>query len=173
MKKELSKICIVTIAFAVSGCGKNSLGADCIRGVGTIQSPCLTSFYSIISNPVQYNKMYVEFTAYYPGYGAAILYPSRDSAEADDFSTSFIILDKAGFGIKDAGHVKLISQFSFDRHDYVGGSYYRQAGSINKIVKVEKVMSLTERINSCANAECDLVYDQGVFPVRKLRKSSP
>ncbi|MBD7921437.1 hypothetical protein [Xanthomonas bonasiae] len=173
MNKWFSEICVVVIALTISSCSKSSQGADCIRGVGTIQSPCLTSFYSVAANPRQYNKMYVEFTAYYPGHGAAILYPSRDSAEADDFSMSFIMLDKIGFRIKDAGHIKLVSQFSFDRHDYVGGSYYRQAGSINKIVRVEKVMSLTERINSCVNAGCDLVYDQGVFPVRKLRKSSP
>jgi hypothetical protein len=141
--------------------------AQCSRGNNGRDRPCQTSIYHLLSQPRQFDGLFVEAIAYYPGMDAKLVFVNKDAAEFEDYAASLLLLDPdPAKWDRAAGYVGFVGRFKANTQDHgVGNGVHRQFGTLSGIVRVAGRSPMSERAAGCAKERgCVVFYRDGYRP---------
>ncbi|MCF7752680.1 hypothetical protein KQ945_18115 [Bacillus subtilis subsp. subtilis] len=116
---------------------------------------------------------------YYPGFGARVLFASRDAAQSNDLSSGFVVPSDYRVGgeggkstMDQPGYYRVLAQFERSEPVVFGEGIAPLevvAGRFDRIAQARRISSLDEVVEECsALKNCSMGYSHGLLPMPRL-----
>ncbi len=171
------------IALALAGCQGGGPApvnsAEDICAYRMSGGVCHVSPTQLLTAPEKLAGREVVVVLYYPGFGARVLFASRDAAQSNDLSSGFVVPgdDPAGGQgaqptLDQPGYYRVLAHFERSRPVIVGEGVTPLAvvaGRFDRIAQARRMSSLEEVVEECRALEnCSMGYAHGLLPMPRL-----
>ncbi|QHB72623.1 hypothetical protein [Stenotrophomonas sp. 364] len=140
---------------------------------------CYVSPTQLLTAPEKLAGRDVVVVLYYPGFGARVLFASRDAAQSNDLSSGFVVPDDDPAGGQGAqptldqpGYYRVLARFERSEPMIVGEGVTPLAvvaGRFDRIAQAQRMSSLDEIVEECnALGNCSMGYSHGLLPMPRL-----
>lgn len=171
------------IVLALAGCQRAEpvtvSGAEDICAYRMSGGVCHVSPTQLLTAPEKLAGRDVVVVLYYPGFGARVLFASRDAAQSNDLSSGFVVPgdDPAGGQgaqptLDQPGYYRMLAHFERSKPVIVGEGVTPLAvvaGRFDRIAQARRISSLDEVVEECSALEnCSMGYSHGLLPMPRL-----
>lgn len=146
---------------------------------GMVGGVCRTSATRLLVLTEVFSGQDIEVILYYPGYGAGVLFASREAAQSSDLASGFTFpVSLVGTSSKQRGvfdrpgYYKVVGRFERSMPVVVGEGIAAPevvGGHFESFSRLQRVVSLDEIVAECGGMKgCRMTYAGGVLPMPKV-----